>query len=240
MVGELFIGGEGVAAGYHERDELNKEKFLQDPFRENERIYSTGDAARIFADGNIECLGRIDNQVKVRGHRIELGEIESKLNDHPSIRQSAVTTAEFGSNDNRIVAYLECYENQLVENTELRDWLRRDLPPFMVPQMFVTMDQLPLTPNGKLDKQSLVVPQLTESTQEENTAPPQTALEKSMTAIWADSLGVDTIPVNETFFNLGGHSLLAMQVISRVRKDCLLYTSPSPRDATLSRMPSSA
>ena len=226
VVGELFIGGEGVAAGYHERDELNKEKFLQDPFRENERIYSTGDAARIFADGNIECLGRIDNQVKVRGHRIELGEIESKLNDHPSIRQSAVTTAEFGSNDNRIVAYLECYENQLVENTDLRDWLRRDLPPFMVPQMFVTMDQLPLTPNGKLDKQSLVVPQLTESTQEENTAPPQTALEKSMTAIWADSLGVDTIPVNETFFNLGGHSLLAMQVISRVRKDMQIEIDP--------------
>lgn len=226
VVGELYIGGAGVAAGYHKRDDLNNEKFLQDPFRQNERIYSTGDAACMLANGNIKCLGRVDNQVKVRGHRIELGEIESRLNDHPSIRQSAVTTAEFGSDDSRIVAYLECHENTSVDNTELREWLRRDLPPFMIPQMFVTVDELPLTPNGKLDRQSLVIPELAESTQEENLAPPQTALEKSMTAIWADSLGVDTVPVNETFFNLGGHSLLAMQVISRVRKDLNIEIDP--------------
>jgi len=242
ICGELYIGGEGVAAGYFEREELTRLKFIDDPFVEGNKLYATGDSARFLHDGNIEYAGRIDTQVKVRGNRIELGEIEFRLNTQHQIKQSIVSVQQDSTGDQRMVAYLEAQEGLCVctLSEQLREQLRDTLPTHMIPQQFVILDTLPLTPNGKLDRNSLPAPPSLSIASSAGTQQPRSRLEKAMASIWADILGVDkvdNVPVNETFFNLGGHSFLAMLVIARVRKQLKIEITPVDMvDGTIRRL----
>ncbi|HKV08205.1 MAG TPA: amino acid adenylation domain-containing protein, partial [Thermoanaerobaculia bacterium] len=212
VAGELWIGGEGLARGYLARPGLTAEKFIPHPWsvRPGERVYRTGDLVRFRDGGELEFLGRIDHQVKVRGFRIELGEIEAALARHPAVRQAvAVVREEEG--DKRLVAYL------VAEGTvpsELRDFLRRSLPDYMIPGAFVALPAFPLTPSGKVDRKSLPVP---ETSGPEIDSAPLTPVEEVVAAIWAEVLHRERVGTRESFFDLGGHSLLATQVISRVR-----------------------
>lgn len=225
-IGELYIGGTGVTLGYLGLEELTQEKYIQNPFKADDLIYATGDAARYRPDGNIECLSRLDNQVKVRGHRIELGEIESQMNTHPAIKQAMATVLLDRNGDQRIVACFETDEpaHEIVVN--LRDSLKKSLPNYMVPQNLIHLDILPLTPNGKLDRQSNEIALSDDVNSSSTFIPAQTRLEKSVAAIWAAALHLENVPVNQTFFDLGGHSLLAMQVLARIRKELHIKIEP--------------
>jgi amino acid adenylation domain-containing protein len=219
--GEIHIGGVGLARGYLNRPELTQEKFIPNPFSNdpNSRLYKTGDLARYLPDGNIEFLGRIDNQVKIRGFRIELGEIEAVLTTHPKIRECVVIVHEASQTDKRLLAYLVPHQEQIIEKTELRRFLKERLPDYMIPSAFVTLEALPLTPNGKIDRRALA--QLSVNSyqlSEESFVLPRTPEEEVLAAIWADVLGIERVGVHDNFFELGGHSLLATQVMSRVRE----------------------
>ncbi len=222
VAGELYIGGDGLARGYLNRPELTAERFVADPFGTEPaaRLYRTGDLARYLPDGNLEFLGRLDDQVKVRGYRIELGEIESLLDQHPSVRESAVVVREEGGHDKRLVAYLvACEESAALSTSELHSYLRGRLPDYMVPQTFVLLDEMPLTPNGKVDRRALPTPEGGRPAMEAEYVGPRTGVEEEMARIWAEVLGVKQVGVYDNFFELGGHSLLATQVVSRVRKN---------------------
>jgi hypothetical protein len=178
-------------------------------------MYRTGDLARHRPDGQIECLGRIDNQVKVRGFRIELGEIETILMDHPAVRQVTVVVREYRPGDQRLVAYLVPDPEEETTPTELRRFLRSILPEHMVPQHFVELDGLPLTPSGKVDRRSLPSP-LGELDAREYDEPPDTEAEKLVAGIWEEILGTSGVGLHDNFFDLGGHSLLSLRAISRI------------------------
>jgi amino acid adenylation domain-containing protein len=219
VTGELFIGGDGVARGYVNRPELTAERFVNDPFlgEPDARLYRTGDLARYRPDGNIEFLGRIDYQVKVRGHRIELGEIESVLGQHPAVREAVVTVREDVPGDKRLVAYVVPNHQLPLAIGELRGLLKDKLPDYMVPAAFVELEALPLTPNNKVDRRNLPPPP-GERQAEDLYIAPQNELERVIAGIWQDLLQVDRVGVADNFFDLGGHSLLATLVVARVRK----------------------
>lgn len=216
VVGELHIGGDGVARGYFKRPDLTRERFVDDPFRHGHRLYKTGDLARHRADGTLDFLGRSDHQVKIRGYRIELGEIERCLNDHPHVDQAIV--AVHGTDaDSRLVAYLMATTTGAkLDLTDLRQHLSGQLPDYMVPDEFVILARLPLTPNGKVDRKALRAP-------DSVTAPaavfvaPETPTEQALARLWHEILRVDRIGANDNFFESGGHSLLAMQLARRIR-----------------------
>ncbi|RMF31802.1 MAG: amino acid adenylation domain-containing protein, partial [Chloroflexi bacterium] len=218
--GELFIGGLGVARGYHNRPELTEEKFIPDPFSDdpNARLYRTGDRARYLPDGNIEFLGRLDYQVKVRGYRIELGEIEATLGRHPAVREAAVVALEVAPGDKRLAAYIVPAGETVPTAGELRRFLQERLPDYMVPSAYVVMDALPLTPNGKVDRQALPEPQWSRRQLAGEYVAPRTPVEEVLAGIWSQVLGVEEVGVHDNFFELGGHSLLATQLVSRVRE----------------------
>ncbi|MBU6346822.1 MAG: amino acid adenylation domain-containing protein, partial [Cyanobacteria bacterium REEB494] len=221
VVGDLYIGGEGVARGYLNRPELTAERFIPNPFGPG-RLYKTGDLARWLPDGNIEYLGRVDHQVKIRGFRIELGEIEAVLGSHPAVQTCVVVAREDAPGDKRLVAYLvEAAPGLLPTDTRervaaLRSHLQSRLPDYMVPGAFVWLDALPLTPNGKVDRRALPAPE--SSVSSESHAAPRTASEQALAEIWQQVLRVDQVGVQDNFFGLGGHSLLATQVLSRIRQ----------------------
>ena len=214
--GELYIGGEGLARGYLSRPSLTAEKFVPHPFseREGERLYRTGDVARWLSDGNIEYLGRVDEQVKIRGFRIELGEIEAMLCQHPALREAVVVVRDTVAQQKQLVAYVVAHENQFAATAELREHLKALLPEYMIPQVFVRLEQIPLTPNGKVDRRALPVPEI--SVEREAIAAAATPVEEVLVGIWSEVLGV-AVGVEDDFFELGGHSLLATQVVSRAR-----------------------
>jgi len=219
--GELHLGGVGLARGYLNRPKLTAEKFIKNPFSDDpkSRLYKTGDLARYLPDGNIEYLGRIDNQVKVRGFRIELGEIEAVLAQHPDVQENAVIVHEASKTDKRLVAYIVPHQGQMIENTTLRDFLSAQLPDYMVPSAFVTLENLPLTPNGKIDRRALsqlsvISYQLSEKT----FVAPQTQDEKLLAEIWASVLGIERVGVHDNFFDLGGHSLLAVSLLAQIEQ----------------------
>lgn len=220
VVGELHIGGNGLARGYLNHPELTAEKLLPNPFSDypNSRLYRTGDLARYRSDGSIEFLGRIDNQVKIRGFRIELGEIEAVLAQHPSIQHAVVLAREDTPGDKRLVAYLVASTDSAASASELRHFLQQKLPEYMVPSAFMFLDSLPLTPNGKLDRKALPVPDQTRPELAETYTAPRTPVEKLLAQIWAVVLKLDKVGIHDNFFRLGGHSLLATQVISRARE----------------------
>lgn len=212
--GELYIGGLGVAQGYLNRPDLTAERFIHNPFSDSDgtRLYRTGDLARYISDGNIEFLGRIDQQVKVRGFRVELGEIESFLRQHPTIKECTVI-----ARDNHLVAYIIPVTRSVPNISELRAFLKRKLPDYMLPATFVTIDKLPLLPNGKVDRRALPRPDGSRPELKQSFVGPRTPAEEVIAGIWARVLGVKQIGVHDNFFELGGHSLLAMQVMSRLR-----------------------
>jgi amino acid adenylation domain-containing protein len=220
--GELHIGGVGLAQGYLNRSELTQEKFIPNPFQnskfkiQNSKLYKTGDLARYLPDGNIEYLGRIDHQVKIRGLRIESGEIEAVLNQHPDVQASCVILREDTPGDKRLVAYVVIYSQQIPTTSELRQYLLNHLPLYMMPQAFVILESLPLTPNGKIDRSALPAPDL-QSEQKDYVAP-RTPTEEMVAQIWAQVLKVEQVGIDDNFFELGGHSLLATQVISRLQE----------------------
>ena len=218
VAGELYIGGDGLARGYLNRPELTSEKFIPNPLcdSKSERLYKTGDLACYLANGNIEYLGRIDHQVKIRGFRIELGEIEVVLNTHPQIQQAVVIAIEDILGNKRLVAYVVPSDETLTTN-QLREFLKQQLPEYMVPSSFVTLDNLPLTPNGKVDRKAL--PALsTETMSDLQCITPRNRTEEIIGDIFASVLSIQKVSIHDNFFTLGGHSLLATQVISRVRQ----------------------
>lgn len=214
--GELYIGGTALATGYLKRPDLTDERFVPNPFTPGAKMYRTGDLARFTNDGNIEYLGRADNQVKIRGHRIEPGEIEAVLRENPAVSASAVTVREHSGNK-YLVAYVvpKSAKTSDLAIPLLRQYLKERLPDYMVPAAFVPMDQLPLTPSGKINRRALPEPDVTQG-QSSDTVAPRTPIEEVLAGIWAHVLNVETVGVHDNFFDLGGHSLLATQVISRI------------------------
>ena len=219
--GEVLIGGEGVARGYVGHPSLTAERFVPDPFAQSpgQRLYRTGDLARHLPSGLLEFLGRGDDQVKIRGFRVELGEIVCVLSGHPALREAAVLARDEEGGGKRLVAYVVPVRGERGEGTspdELRSWLRQQLPDYMVPAAFVSLEALPLTPNGKLDRRALPALELSPASAAEGGVPPSPA-EEILIGIWSDLLGTAQIGLRDSFFELGGHSLLATQLISRVR-----------------------
>jgi amino acid adenylation domain-containing protein len=216
--GELYIGGDGLARGYWRREALTAEKFVASPFDADEgaRLYRTGDLVRYRADGTLEFLGRMDDQVKLRGFRIELGEIESVLGAHAGVRETVVLCREDTPGDKRLVAYLTAADPSRLSIPELGAHLRRELPEYMVPAVFVVLEALPVTPNGKLDRGALPAPDGARRLDGEYVAP-RGELEARVAAIWRELLRVEQIGVHDDFFELGGHSLMAARVANRVR-----------------------
>ena len=216
--GELYISGDGLARGYLNRPNLTDEKFIPNPFsnKPESRLYKTGDLARYKPDGNIEFLGRIDNQVKIRGFRIELGEIETVLCQHPGLRETAVIAKENVACDKQLIAYVVPHQESAPAITDLRRFLKKQLPNYMVPGAFVLLPALPLTPNGKVDRRALPAPDLRPELEQSFVAP-GTPIEEMLASIWIEVMKIERVGVQDNFFELGGHSLLATQVISRVR-----------------------
>jgi len=218
VAGELHIGGVGLAREYLNRPDLTAQKFVADAFSQQPgaRLYKTGDLARFLADGNIEYLGRIDHQVKLRGFRVELGEIESALTQHPAIRQAAVVVREDVPGDKRLVAYLVSNGGDL-DIRELRNYLARFLPDYMVPSGFSVLPALPLTSSGKVDRKALPAP-LPEHKRLSDVIAPRNQLETQLASIFQRVLNTDSVSIQDDFFDLGGHSLTATRLLSQVKE----------------------
>jgi amino acid adenylation domain-containing protein len=219
VAGELYLGGAGVAAGYLNQAQETAARFVADPFAraKGERLYRTGDLVRYLADGNIEFLGRVDSQVKVRGFRVELGEIEITLASHRAVRQ-VVVAARRDSSTARLVAYVISDAATAPNPDELREFLQTKLPDYMVPSVFVFLKTFPLTANGKIDRAGLPAPEDIRPDLQKTFVAPRTAVEKELADIWAGLLKLNAVGVHDNFFELGGHSLLATQVVSRMRQ----------------------
>ena len=215
VVGEIFIGGDGVARGYFDRPQLTAERFVRDPFDASSRMYKTGDLGRYLHDGNIEYLGRNDFQVKVRGFRIELGEIETRLGEQPGVRRAAVIVREDQPGDPRLVAYV--VPDGSVDHDSLRRGLAAALPAYMIPSAFVSLEQLPLTPNGKLDRRALPAPPVAGATSDPGDEP-RGPIEELIAGVWAVVLKRDRIGRDDNFFELGGHSLQTLPVTNLLRQ----------------------
>lgn len=215
--GELHVGGAGLARGYHRHPELTREKFVPHPFRPGARLYRTGDLVRWLPTGNLEFLGRLDQQIKLRGHRIEPVEIEAVLNTHPHVRESLVVTWEDGVGQTHLIAYLvPPPREQAPAPRELANLARTRLPAFMVPAAFVALASWPLTANGKVDRARLPPPTRLGHDSAPPFASPQGEVEEAVVRIWAEVLGRTGIGAQDDFFGLGGHSLRAAQVVSRL------------------------
>ncbi|MFG6107497.1 amino acid adenylation domain-containing protein [Leptothoe sp. EHU-05/26/07-4] len=215
MKGELYVGGITLARGYLNLPELTTEKFIANPFGPG-RLYKTGDLARYAQDGDIEYLGRVDYQVKVRGFRVELGEIETVLNCHPQVKQAVVITTRQAAHHTKIIAYFVASQPS-PSPLQLREFLQQKLPEYMIPSAFVALDVFPLTPNRKVDRRALPLPDRN-SLPEEQYIAPDTPRGEIIARAFAEVLDIDKVGIYDNFFNLGGHSLLAIQLVSRLRR----------------------
>jgi amino acid adenylation domain-containing protein len=218
MPGQIYVAGDGLALGYLHNPELTSQKFIPDPFSPDReaRLFATGDRGRFLPDGNIEFLGRVDNQVKIRGVRIEPSEIETVVRTHPSVA-AAVVTVVGESADARLVCHVVPHDGVSAPE-DLRPFVRERLPDYMVPSSFVSLPALPLTPNGKVDRRALPAPEQQRPDREHGHVAPSTREEKALAGIFAEVLKLDRVGIHDNFFELGGHSLLGIQVIARVRK----------------------
>jgi amino acid adenylation domain-containing protein len=218
VVGELYLGGVQLGRGYWQDPLRTAERFVPDALsgQTGARLYRTGDLARVRRDGAVEYVGRVDHQVKIRGHRVELGEIEAALRQQPEVRDAAVMLRIDG--EPRLVAYVVAAPGGLPPMDTLRARLRQQLPDAMLPSAIVVLDALPVTPNGKLDRRALPAPPTDRPALGAPAAPPRTAVEEALAEIWRQVLQIDRVGIYDNFFALGGHSLLAVQVFSRVRK----------------------
>jgi aspartate racemase len=217
-VGELHIGGPGLAIGYHHLPSRTTDKFIPNPFSDDpqSRLYKTGDLVRYLPDGNLEFMGRIDFQVKIRGFRIELGEIEGCLEKHPSIRQAIAQVHKDGAGDQRLVAYLVTHSTEKFESASVQQFLKTELPEYMIPTAFVLLETLPLTPNGKVDRKALPTPEFQVHLEASDTDVPQDEIEAKLLEIWKETMGLSKIGRQENFFDLGGHSLLIARLCDRI------------------------
>lgn len=218
VLGEIYIGGEGVARGYLDRPDLTAERFVPNPFSIafGERLYKSGDLARYLPDGNIDFRGRTDNQVKIRGFRIELGEIENALLCHPDVDQVVVVAREDTPGDKRLVAYIVPRDGAALSRNEMIPFIDDDLPHYMVPKAFVFLEQLPRTPNAKIDLKALPVPDAQRPDLESEFVAPRTPLEAGIAQAFAAVLGVEQVGRDDDFFCLGGNSLLVTRLASRL------------------------
>jgi amino acid adenylation domain-containing protein len=214
-IGELYIGGDGLARGYLNRAELTRERFVDHPFSPGEKLYRTGDQARWLPDGTLEFLGRMDQQVKIRGFRVELGEIEAVLESIPEIRQAVVALREFGPGDQRLAAYVSLAEGAEIDPQSIRKRLAAELPDYMVPAHVTTLASIPLTPNGKVDKRALPAPQVAVTER----SLPRSELERRVAEVWQEVLSTTEVGIHDNFFDVGGHSLLLVQMQSRLRRN---------------------
>lgn len=218
--GELYVGGAGLARDYLRRPELTAEKFVPHPYTSipGARLYRTGDQVRRLPNGNIEFLGRIDQQIKIRGFRVELGEIEMALNAHESVREAVVVARAEESGARRLIGYVVA-EGAEVSGAELRSYLQQRLPDYMVPSQFVSLAELPLTVNGKVDRRALPDPETESARSDEEFVAPRTPAEEMLAKIWSDVLRTPRVGIHDSFFELGGESILAIKLISRINKD---------------------
>jgi len=226
VAGELCIAGAGVARGYLNRPELTAERFVPDPFvnQASARMYRSGDLARFLAQGDIDFLGRLDNQVKIHGFRIELGEIESILAGHPDIREVAVAARKDGPGDKKLVGYFVTRSGNKISGTELREFLQVKIPAHMIPYAYVQLEALPLNPSGKVDRAKLPAPDTRSAARTREYVPPRTPEEKILTDILSEVLRVENVGVTDNLFELGADSLHVFQITSRAAKAGLTIT----------------
>ncbi len=215
--GELHIASDGLARGYLNRAEMTQERFIPHPFRDDPdaRLYKTGDLCRYLPDGNVEYLGRIDHQVKIRGFRIELGEIEASLLEHPKVRDALVMARPNRAGEKRLVAYVVGHEQDGFRNRELRTFLQKKLPDYMIPSAIIILDAFPLTPNEKIDRKALPDPEEI-GQRPSDLVKPRNEVEQTIADIWKDVLHIENLGVHENFFDLGGHSLLMAEVYGKL------------------------
>jgi len=219
-VGELYIGGPLLARGYLNRAELTAERFIRDPFSQDEqaRLYKTGDLVRTLSDGNLEFIGRTDYQVKIRGFRVEPGEIEAILKQYPGIRETIVVAHEHSTGNKMLAAYFIPEHNQAPEIKQVRTFLKEKLPEYMLPSALMQLDAFPLTPSGKIDRRTLPAPEADRQLEEESFVAPSLPIQQQLVQIWEELLDVRPIGITDDFFELGGHSLLAIRLFSRVEQ----------------------
>jgi amino acid adenylation domain-containing protein len=217
--GELYIGGLGVARGYLNRPELTAQKFVKDPFSvdPNSRLYRTGDLARLLPNGEIAYLGRVDDQIKVLGYRIEPNEIIAVLSRHPEVEANTVVARGVSCSERQLTAYVVLSSESQATAEDLREFLRRELPDYMVPAVFVRLDSLPLTRNGKVDRAALPAPDAVNTLWDRAFTAPGTPVEERLATMLSALLGIEQVSINDNFFLLGGHSLLGTQLIGQIR-----------------------
>jgi amino acid adenylation domain-containing protein len=215
VTGELYIGGDGLARGYLNNESLTGERFVPNPFRPGERMYKTGDGARWRWDRNLDFLGRLDNQVQIRGYRVELEEIENRLLQHESVNKAAVLAKDLGNSNTELVAYVEVKGDPQSEPAVYRAYLSEFLPAYMIPAYFVILDEFPLTPNAKVDRRSLPDPDTMAASEAEYTAP-RNETEKTIARIWEEVLGREKIGIHDNYFSLGGDSIRGIQIVTRM------------------------
>jgi amino acid adenylation domain-containing protein len=250
VLGELYVGGEGLGRGYLNRPDLTAVKFVPDPFNNEPggRLYRTGDLARRLPDGSVDFLQRVDHQLKIRGFRMELGEIEATLDQHPAVQEAVVVAREDQAGEKRLVAYVVARDSHAgggreqvqfaaerklatpqngtgLSVSELRDFLKEKLPEYMVPSAFVVLDAFPLTPNGKVDRRALPAPNVARPTLAEDFVAPRTPVEKILTELWAGALGIEKVGVHDNFFELGGASIQALDIVAKA-EDRGLHFAP--------------
>ncbi|MBK5560191.1 amino acid adenylation domain-containing protein [Pseudomonas sp. TH05] len=229
VAGELYLGGVGLARGYHRRPALTAERFVVSPFGDGERLYRTGDLARYREDGAIDYLGRLDHQVKIRGQRIELGEIEARLLELPEVRETVVL-AQAGATGQQLVGYVLPHSHDSDPQVQARlldackAHLKASLPDYMVPGYWLLLEQMPLSPNGKLDRKALPVADFSQS--QRIYLAPWNAIEQQLAAIWQDVLKLERVGLNDHFFELGGHSLLVVSTVSRIQLELGMKATP--------------
>ncbi|HEV3051707.1 MAG TPA: non-ribosomal peptide synthetase, partial [Longimicrobium sp.] len=218
--GELYLGGDGLARGYLGRPALTAERFIPDPFGKvpGARLYRTGDRVRRLPNGELEYLGRMDQQLKVRGFRIEPGEIEAALRAEPGIVDAVVVPREDASGDHALAAYVVPAPGGTVDVRDLRSRLAERLPPYMVPSFIVPLDALPLTPGGKVDRRALPDPASASLVDHQGFVPPATPEEEAIAAAWSQVLGIARVGATDGFFSLGGHSLRAVRIINHIEE----------------------
>ncbi|WP_344681211.1 amino acid adenylation domain-containing protein [Saccharopolyspora taberi] len=214
VFGELFVAGRGLARGYVGDGGLTAERFVPDPFGDGGRLYRTGDVVRWLPDGRLEFAGRVDHQVKIRGHRVELGEIESVLQRCPGVGQAVVVLREDIGGGPRLIGYVT---GEGLNSAELSAWVGRSLPGYMVPSAVIVLEKFPVTPNGKVDRAGLPAPER-EDVVGAGFAAPRGPVEQAVAEVWGGVLGLDQVGIHDDFFALGGHSLLATQIVTRLRE----------------------
>ncbi|MCC5601597.1 non-ribosomal peptide synthetase [Nostoc favosum] len=214
VIGELYLGGDGLAKGYLHRPELTQERFIDNSFIPGNKLYKTGDLVRYLPDGNLEYLGRCDEQVKIRGFRVELGEIATAIAQHPDVRESVVTASNDAQENSRLIAYVVTNKQDIT--TQLLSYLQQKLPNYMLPSAFIVLDKLPLTPNGKVDKCALPSSEVIQSNTNKAFVAPRNFTELALAKLWENLLNTSPIGVTDNFFDLGGHSFLGVRLMAQI------------------------